>query len=51
MEELLRKDDNGKDEISEKFLRLNGRYITDGQVKALYCQSFHVFSFCLHPTK
>eukprot|EP00795_Rhopilema_esculentum_P008703 gene8703-14724_t len=31
MEELLRKSDNGKDEVSEKYLRINGRYITDGQ--------------------
>ena len=37
MEELLRKDDSGKDEISEKYLRINGRYITDGQVNEIVC--------------
>ena len=32
IEELLKKGSSGNDEISEKYLRINGRYITDGQV-------------------
>jgi len=31
IEELLKKGSSGNDEISEKYLRINGRYITDGQ--------------------
>eukprot|EP00794_Sanderia_malayensis_P012124 gene12124-13376_t len=31
MEELLKRDETGKDEVSEKYLSINGRYITDGQ--------------------
>ena len=49
MEELLKKGSSGKDEISEKYLRINGRYITDGQVFFhsliffLYLQSFEEY--------
>ena len=45
MEELLRKDDSGQDEISEKYLRINGRYITDGQVLFL----FIMYDLCMCP--
>ncbi len=44
MEELLKKDDRGSDEISEKYLRINGRYITDGQVILI---NLNLFSPCL----
>lgn len=44
MEELLKKDDSGSDEISEKYLRINGRYITDGQVILI---NLNLFSPCL----
>ena len=45
MEELLRKDDSGQDEISEKYLRINGRYITDGQV----IFHFIMYDLCMCP--
>ena len=32
MEELLTRDGSAKDEVSEKYLSINSRYITDGQV-------------------
>ena len=45
IEELLKKDENGADELSEKYLRINGRYITDGQVL------FRLRFFCLVSVK